>query len=254
MKKIALVALAAAGLLVLAGAAQAKEVMGLKVCGASGCKEADPATLHGWWGSGDPEQVSSTNPADYYEVQLAIGDGGTVRATEPAFYLPGLDLMRFRETESASWWKLFPNQRDVMHSLVADVDAFTPELTSVTVKGKKVTDPNSYLRLFGKLPWAYSYPKEPGTKIALRSPHATPWMDRVERMSYVPKRRILVRHDGAFRLSKAMGRRIMHRASLVTSASGSGGGHTALYAGIGVAGIAAVGLLLGAARRKARDS
>jgi hypothetical protein len=254
MKKIALVALAAAGLLVTAGAAQAKEVMGLKVCGASGCAQADPDTLHGWWGSSEPEQVSSTSPADYYNVQLAIGDGGTVRATEPAFYLPGLDLMRFRETESESWWKLLPNQSDVMRSLVGDVDAFTPELTSVIVKGKKVTDPNSYLRLFGKLPWAYSYPKDPGVKIVVRSPRANPWMDRLERMSYVPKRRILVRHDGAFRLTKAMGRRIMHRASLATSASASRGGHTALYAGIGIAGIAAVGLLLGAARRKARDS
>jgi hypothetical protein len=251
MKAIALVAVAAAGLLVLAGAAQAKEVMGLKVCGASGCAQADPDTLHGWWGSSEPQQVSSTSPADYYEVQLAIGDGGTVRATEPAFYLPGLDLMRFRETESESWWKLLPNQSDVMHSLVADVDAFTPELTSVIVKGKSVTDPNSYLRLFGKLPWAYSYPKDPGVKIVVRSPRANPWMDRLERMSYVPKRRILVRSDGPFKLSKIMGRRIMHRASL---APASGTTPAALYAGIGIAGIAAVGLLLGAARRKARDS
>jgi hypothetical protein len=256
MKKVALAALAAAGLFAAAGAAQAKEVMGLKVCGPAGCKEADPQALKGWMVDGTPVEVGLAAPAAYYNVEVAIGDGGTIRGRAPAVYLPGSDLMRI---EDNSWWKVSPNQGEVLHALASGLTPFTPALTSVTVGGKKVTDPSSYLRLFGKLPWGYAYPKTPGMKIVLRSPQPNPWMGRVERMSYVAKTRILVRDDGTFRLPKALGRQIMRRASLAAVPGAgphatAGSGHTALYAGIGAAGFAAVALALGVARRKARDS
>lgn len=257
MKKIALVALAAAGLLVLAGAAQAKEVMSLKVCGVSGCKEADSDSLKSWWpeGSTDPAQVARTSPASYYTVTTGYGENGQLVHTQQSYWLPLSGLMQDRSGYTTDpWWKLFPNQRELLHGLVSDVDSFTPEVTGVTVGGKKVTDASSYLRLFGKLPFAPLAPKGHYVKIVVRAAQANPWMGRVERLSYEPQRRILVRSDGPFRLPKAMGKRVMHRASLAVVSKSPAGGHTALFAGIGVAGIAAVGLLLGAARRKARDS
>lgn len=257
MRKIALVVLVAAGLLVAAGAAQAKEVMSLKVCGVSGCKEADSDSLKGWWpeGSTDPAQVARTSPAPYYTVTTGYGENGQLVHTQQAYWLPLSGLMQDRSGYTTDpWWKLFPNQRELLHGLVSDVDPFAPQITGVTVGGRKVTDPNSYLRLFGKLPFASFASKGHFVKIVVHAAQANPWMGQVERMNYEPHLRILGRRGGPFRVPKSMGKRVMHRASLAVASKGPAGGHTALYAGIGIAGIAAVGLLFGAARWKARNS
>ncbi len=75
MKRIALAALVVAGLTALAGTAQAKEVMSLKICGASGCNTVtDRETLRGWEGepNQDPASVSIAAPGRFYTVEVAF--------------------------------------------------------------------------------------------------------------------------------------------------------------------------------------
>jgi hypothetical protein len=258
MKKIMLVALVAAGLTALTGTAQAKEVMRLKICGASGCNTVtDREALRGWEeeSNQDPASVSIAAPGRFYTVEIAFGDPeGNVVHSDTAYWLPNGNLMRFTNQTLEPWWQLFPNQVALYEKVASGIEAFTPELSNVTVRGRAVADPNSYLRLFGK----YRYATLPRAglhlvRIRMTASQPNPWVNGRVVLRYDAKRRLLVRPDGYFKLPKTVGRLLMKRASLggTTSSSGSGGGgHTALYAGVGAAGLVALGVLAVARRKK----
>jgi hypothetical protein len=264
MKKLVALAAAAAGLLALSAPAQAKEILSLKVCGASGCvKSTDPKVLAGWEGGNqDPAQVWQTNPGGYYKVTVGYGDQGKLVAAEPAYWLPGRNLMRFTGQSGYPWWKLFPAQVKMLRAVAGDLSPFTPTLARVTVRGKSVADPNSYLRLLGRLHEAYlpyRAPHRHRLRIALHTPSANPWIHSSLGLRYVPKKRILIRPDGEFRVPKAMARRVMRRVSLAGGAAAAQPDRprrdsASLYAGIGAAGLAGALALAALCVRKARDS
>jgi hypothetical protein len=256
MKKIALLALVAAGLVALPATAQAKEIVKLKICGASACNEVtDPAKLKGWESESntDPTSVAVAKPGPYYTVEISFGDNGQVIHRETAYWLPDTNLMRFSETQDSSWWQLFPNQISLYKDAASGIDPFTPSLSRVTVGGKAVADPNSYLRLLGPFRWA-TLPrgKLHTVRIVLRSSQTNPWVDGRALIRYDAKRRLLLRDDGYFRLPKTLAKLVMKRSSLASSSpqSGSGNGHTALYAGLGAGVVAAAGILAVARRKK----
>jgi hypothetical protein len=263
MKKLIVLAAAVAGLLALSAPAQAKEIISMKICGASGCvTSTDQSVLKGWEGDGnDPAQIWQTNPADYYMVTIGFGDQGKLIHTDTANWLPGRNLMRFQGQYGYPWWKLSPSQVRMLRSVAGNITAFTPGLSRVRIGGKPVADPGSYLRLLGKLHEVYlpvNAPRKHRLRVMLHTDAANPWIRNTIRTWYRPKTRILVRNDGAFRVPKRMARRVLRRVSLAGSAPAavSHADSTALYAGIGAAGLAAaVGLVLvGGAVRKARDS
>lgn len=263
MKKLVALAAAAVGLFALSAPAQAKEILSLKVCGASGCvKSTDPNVLAGWEGGNqDPAQVWQTTPAGYYKVIVGFGDQGKLVAAEPAYWLPGRNLMRFIGQSGYPWWKLFPAQVTMLRTVAGDLSPLTPTLSRATVGGKTVTDPSSYLRLLGKFREVTVLPQTAHRKtvrIVLHAPAANPWIHSTLGFRYLPKTRLLVRDGLAYRVPKRMARRLMRRVSLVgpTPAAvrqrGTRGDSTALYAGIGAAGlIAGLGFVI---VRKARDS
>ncbi len=236
MKKFVVLALAAAGLLTLAAAAQAKEITTLKVCGASGCNTVnDRDALRGWEGAGDayPDEVAAPGAQRFYTLELGFGDGeGNVIHTEQAFWLPDSKLMRFKNDVQAPWWKASATQSAMYGKAAAGLDAFTPKLKKVTVKRKTVADPSSYMRLFETFPHV-SLPKG---KLHLISIVFTP--DGVNpflayngktTLRYDARRRLLLRGDGYVRIPRDLGKLVMTRSSLAkTEDSGSGGGGTAL--------------------------
>ncbi len=161
--------------------------------------------------------------------------------------------MRFRSQPQDPWWQLFPNQVSLYQKVASGIDAFTPQLSSVKVRGKAAADPDSYLRLFGK----FRYATMPRARlhlvsIKMRSAEANPWVNGLVVLRYDAKRRLLLRPDGYFKLPKTVGRLVMKRASLggATSSSGSSGGHPALYAGAGAAVLAGLGVLALARRKR----
>jgi hypothetical protein len=253
MKKLALLVVVAAAVLALAGTAQAKEIGSLKICGASGCNTlADRDQLKGWEPNSDPTSQTVAPAQRYYTVEIGFTDPeGTIIHHENAYWLPDGGLMRFAGQTMDPWWQVFPNQTAMYEKIAAGIDAFMPELSKVTVKGKRAADPNSYLRLFGK----FNYRTLPRGKLHFVSIRVTsstpnPWVQGTTILRYEPKRHLLIRPDGYFRLPTSLGRLVMKRASLTASTSaGSGGGHVALYAGLGAGGLAALAVL-GLARRK----
>jgi len=257
MKKIALAMLVAAGLIATAGTAQAKEVISLKICGASGCQTStDPDQLGQWEPEAgvSPDSVSFTNPQPYYTMELGFGEpGGNMIHREAAYWLRDSNLMRFQGDLQDSWSKLIPSQVSLYQKVAAGVEPFTPQLSRVTVAGKRVADPSSYLRLMGNFrSTLYPNGKLHLTRIVLRTSETNPWVDGVASLSYDAKRRLLIRSDGYFKLPSALGKLVMRRASLSTktSSSGSGGGDTALYAGVGVGVLAGLGALAVLGRKR----
>lgn len=264
MKKLIVLAAAAAGLLALSATAQAKEVISLKVCGASSCvKTTDQSVLKGWMDEGgNPAQIWQTNPADYYRVGVGFGDQGKLMATNVAYWLPGRSLMRYTDQRGYPWWRLNPAQVKVLRDLAGDLTPLSPVLSRVRVGGKNVSDPSSYLRLLGTFRDGIDAKKHPSVRIALRTPFANPWIHSAMGIRFRPQTRLLVRADGTYRVPKSMARRVMRRVSLATGTAtavshpAKHGDSTALYAGIGAAGLfGGLGLVVvGKALRKARDS
>jgi hypothetical protein len=268
MKKIALVALVASGALAAAGAAQAKEIVSLKLCGTTGCNTVtDRDTLRGWEAEGDPAQVWQPMPAAFYTVAIAFGDDkGNVIHSDTAYWLPSSNLMRFQGQKYDPWWRLFPSQKALFVKIASGLEPFVPRLARVRVKGKNVTDPDSYLRLFGPLRDAVvPYHVKRWVRIRMLAAEPNPWISHRVLMKYAPRIRLLVRPDGYYRVPKRLARKVMRRASLAPAGastapvtrSGDGGNHTTLYAGVGLAGfavLAALGVGATLARRKRSDS
>jgi hypothetical protein len=254
MKRICLLALALAALGALPATAGAKEVMGVKVCGASGCNEVtDPAALKPFLDGSQPSETFNAPVGNYYSVTMSYGDQGVTVGTQLSYWLPGTALMHGSDQSSYDpWWQLSDAQSAAMKTIAAGLDPFTPELSRVLVAGRAVADANSYIRLFGHFPPAYRVaPKKARwITIRVRAAHPNPWLNGSARLRYQPGLRLLQRPDlGQVVLPKAIGSLLVKRASLASVKAGSGGGRTALYAGVGAAGVAAVGLLA-AVRRK----
>jgi hypothetical protein len=257
MKKITILALAAGGLLALAGSAQAKEIASLKVCGASGCNTVtDREALKNWEqdAAAGPQGTQAPGAQPFYTLELGFADGdGNIFHTERAYWLPASDMFKFKNTVDTTWWKSSPNQTSMYEKATAGLDAFTPKVSKVTVKGKAVADPNSYLKLLGSFPYV-GFPKG---KLHLFSIVLTPSGDNPflalngkTTLRYDAARRLLIRADGYFRIPQSVGKLVLQRASLTATTSGAGGGHTGLYAGLGVGGAAALAVLAVARRKR----
>jgi hypothetical protein len=244
MKKIAVLAVAAAALLAVAATAQAKEIVGLKVCGTAGCNEIKDRVSLG----GEDATFATAQPGPYYTVEIGFGDSGNIVHREQGFWLPATNMIRFAQP-GAMWWQLA--SPSLFKDAAAGLEPFVPRLSRVTVAGKAAADPSSYLALLGTFRGAVlPRGKLHLTRIVLRSSTSNPWVDRVAGMGYDAKRRLLVRSDGYYRLPASLGKLVMARASLAKASTGSGGGSTALVAGLGVGAIAAIALLGFAKLRK----
>jgi hypothetical protein len=257
MKRICLLALALVALGALPATAGAKEVTAVKVCGASGCNEVTgQSALKPFFedNGGPPTETFNAPVGSYYSVEMSYADpeGNTV-GSNLSYWLPAAALMHGSDQSSYDpWWQLTAAQSTAMKGIAAGVDPFTPALSRVLVNGRAVADPNSYIRLFGNFPPSYRVApkKSRWIKISITPAHSNPWLQRATRLRYQPGLRLLQRPDyGQVVLPKAVGNLLVKRASLAAVKSGSGGGHTALYAGVGVAGAAAIALLA-AVRRK----
>lgn len=244
MKKLAVLAVAAAGLLALAATAQAKEIVGFKICGASGCAESSAHVA-----IDQSTTATAVQPGAFYQVELRFGDGETVIHRENAYWLPNSGFMRFTSDKNGAWWK--PDDVSGLQTAAAGVEPFVPKLDRVTVGGKSVADPSSYLVLLGTFkPALLPRGKLHMTRIIFRASTTNPWVDKLAAVGYDATRRLLVRSDGYYRIPATLGKLVMQRASLKATVSGTGGGHTALYAGLGVGGGVALAVLAVARRKR----
>src|ERR1700675_4582060 len=106
MKRFSLVLAIACGLGALAAAtASAKEVTGVKVCGASGCKAL--TDVKAWTEGGEPAAEALYAPVgSYYTVEMSFSCNGETVGTDVSYWLPGPGLMHGSNPSSYDpWWK-----------------------------------------------------------------------------------------------------------------------------------------------------
>jgi hypothetical protein len=217
-RTLALAALAAAAL-VLPGTALAKEIESVQVCGASGCRtETDTAALRVLEGSAGESDTYVGPPAAsaFHTVRVTVR-AGEERVTWQSHLVLAARVMRTTdEANRAAWRRLPAKEQAAWEGLTRGVEPFArPTLTRVTVAGKAVVDPNSYLALYdirrrglvrpGKADWV---------TIRLRSAQPSPWTDGTNELSYSRSANLLTRDGELVRVPGALASRLERRASL----------------------------------------
>ncbi|MDQ3876394.1 MAG: hypothetical protein M3322_12775 [Actinomycetota bacterium] len=248
MRRLAL-AIAAAVALALPGAAAAKEVTSLEICGAETCRTVtSPAVLTQVGESAGRAGVSAAPaaPAEFFLIRTTV-EGDDHRFTWESFYVPSARVMRGIDEHKHAYWRRTPNEeRTLLDSLAAGLRPLpVPEVTRATVGRRTAADPASYLALYRLRPTdRYAYPRRADwIRIRLRSKLPSPWTDGANVLAYSPSARLLER-DGQFvRLPKRLGREVRRAAALHVAVGGSqqgAGAALGLVAVLPLAGIAAI--------------
>jgi hypothetical protein len=202
MRRILVVAIVA---LVAAAPASAKEILGVQLCGASGCETEKGRSVSGILheGPGGPftdngQAVSPAKPGEWFRGYGLIGDAGTVHGRMPFYYVPeaGLIVQPGNGAQTTTWMKANGAWREVLDRLAAQLEAYqAPTITRASLNGDAANDPQSYLSLFTVGEKATTYPKEIASlQVMLESERRSPWTDGNDLVLY-PKERLLVR-DG----------------------------------------------------------
>jgi hypothetical protein len=201
VKRLVLVAAAA---LLFAAPASAKEILGLQVCGASGCAtEKGPqisSMIHE--GPGGPftdgsAAIAPAKPGSFYRAYALMGDQGKVFGRLAFYYVPGKAIVMPGEgAQTTAWQHASTPWRLALDRLAAKVEPFaTPTITRVSINGKNADDPQSYLSLYTLGHAGDTYPKDATSmQVVLESKRRSPWTDGNYVVVY-PKDRLLVR-DG----------------------------------------------------------
>jgi hypothetical protein len=216
MGRAGLALLAVAGTFLLSGAAQAKAPPGgMDVCGPSACTHLDWATAEQFWiGSQSGGGPNRASPGPFYVLRWHWDP-----ATEESAYLvPGASAIRWNAGPGhpSSWGAMARSASELVTRAAGAVEPYpVPPLTRVTVGGRVVRDPQSYLRLLsGKPTWAWINGRWLSVEFA--SPTPNPWTDgtAIVRLS---RSRPYVEIDGWFyKLPKS----VVRRARLALSLNG----------------------------------
>jgi hypothetical protein len=223
--------------------AAAKEITGMKVCGANGCATVSQAK--DFWNLGTPRQTFDAPVSRYYRLEVTIGDRGRPVATETVYWLRGARLTHGADQSSFDpWSRLSAAQSHRLERAAKGLSPLKPTLSSVSIDGKRVGDASSYIRLFGHFRVSYGYPAEGArtVTVVVTPAHPNPWLSRRVTLRYYPELRQLERPDYEDVTLPAALRPMLSRRS--------GASHAALVGGIAAAGLAAVGAFALVRRRR----
>jgi hypothetical protein len=243
MRKSALVLVATAVTLAIAGQAQAKGLKVVGVCGVNACKAVDHRLTE--WTS---KSASYTRPAQYYV--LRIGFEGTAGFVRRAYWLPDSGWFALGEWSQGCWymdcWKRFGTRGEAaLRRVAAGLEPFMPHLAEVAIAGEQVENPDAYLPLLGDLRWSVLPPEKLHlTRIEMRPDGANPWLRGPAILGYDPRHQVLMHGDAHFLVPDRLAASLFVREP---------SGRTAFYAGLGVSALAAIALLA-FARRKRKES
>jgi hypothetical protein len=226
MRRHLLVATACA--LGLTSASSAKEEMwGLRICGASGCRD-----ILRWQNWVDGTTTGPVSASAYFSISYLDRRGKPVSSDWPSlYYVPAADVLR-RDGGIATW--VSPSGADLREAVRGLRPFPRPRLARVIVGDRRARDPDSYLRLY-ELPSSQRPPADPaGTKpsdrnalwryyervrrhwiaVNLWSARPTPWGDGAN-FVWISRRGALLRRDGELlRIPPALAERVRRGASL----------------------------------------
>ena len=197
MTRTALALLAAGGAFLLSGAAQAKAPPdGVDVCGPLACTHMEFAAAEQLWVAAySPYSATRAAPAPFYVLHWHWNPGA--ENNESAYLIPGALTIRWNAGNGhpSGWSAVDKSAADVLAQVAARIEPYAmPTLTRVTVGGREVQNPETYIRLLsGKRTFASV--KGPWLRITFESATPSPWTDgsAIVRLS---KRHPYVQIDG----------------------------------------------------------
>ena len=223
MRKILVAAVVAVAAAIPASAA-AKEIVGLTVCGASGCatdrSDSISGSLHerpsGPLG-GIGEAVAPAKPGAWFRGNLLLGDGGKVYGRFPFYYVRDAKLMVVpgAGAQTSTWERASGPWREAIERVGARIKPFpAPTISRVSIDGANAADPQSYLALYTIGEKATTYPRSNDmAQVVLESKRPTPWTDGNSLVVY-PTERLLVRDGQMVSIPARVADRVAAHASL----------------------------------------
>jgi hypothetical protein len=203
MARIGLAVLAAAGAVLLVGAAQAKvPPTGMDVCGAGGaCTHLDSQQAGAFW-AGSIEAGPPTAAAPFYVLRWHFD-------TEPdqrAYFVPATRGIRWLRS-SLAWGAV---SREGSAALTQQLRGLEPNpapvLTRVTIGGRVVSRPATYLRLLGGKP-SVIFPATDWLTVTLRSADPSPWTNGAALISLGKTAPYVVVDGWTYRIAPAIAKR-----------------------------------------------
>ena len=197
MRRTALALLAAAGAFLLSGAAQAKAPPdGIDVCGAAACTHLAFDTAERFWvGTLDPDAAKRTAPAPFYVLRWHWAEGDP----ESAYLIPSVLAVRWNSGNGhpSGWSGVQAEAADIVAQATRGMEPYaTPTLTRVTVGGREVAEPQTYVQLLnGKRTFARV--KGPWLRVVFESATQSPWTDGSSTVR-LSRRQPYVEIDGFF--------------------------------------------------------
>ena len=228
MRQTLVAALFAAAILAITGSAQAKAPpSGFELCGPNACTsmsvsdDAEPLAIDLFYGGGGSTELRTplVPAASYYTMHWSFDPS----EKHTGYYVPLLNVFRFvgeaAGPESATgivhWMKLGPIARKAFERLTANLTPFAaPAPTRVTVGGRPVQDPASYLRLWSVGKPTLRWPESGFMKVRVTAGVASPWTDAAADLRIARRGPYLVRDSSVYRIPAGLARLVRARASL----------------------------------------
>jgi len=226
MRRIPAAVLLAASILAVTSSAQAKAPpSGFKVCGPAACAtidafgDAEPLAINLFYGGDGSETLWTPKlPAgSFYAVHWSFQQG----EAHTGYYVPLLNAFRYISisgpepvSDTAHWMKLGDGARTILERLTSTLQPYpAPQPSRVTVGGKPVQDPASYLRLWSVGSSTYSWPVKFMT-VKFTSDVPSPWTDAAAHLTIARRGAFLIRDSTVYRISARLARLVRARASL----------------------------------------
>jgi hypothetical protein len=217
---LVLCAAGATAALALVGAAPAKEISAVEVCGPDACAGvADRETLTRFEETAGGFEVSTgpAVPAEFYVLRLTYSDGVEQHSWEN-YYVPSARVLRSVDQFGRAAWRRAPKaQRLLLDPLAAQVQPYpVPVVTKATVGRKRVAAPASYLGLYrlARSPRAYPKHERGWQRVRLASALPSPWTDGANTLRYLRRERLLERDGQYVRLSRRLARAVRRASAL----------------------------------------
>src|SRR5215218_5612275 len=154
MRKILVLAVIAVAAAVPASAA-AKEIVGLTVCGATGCATERGGSISGSLHEGPSGPLGGTGaavapakPGPWYRGSVLAGEGGKVYGRIPFYYVPDAKLIVLpgAGAQTTTWQHASGAWREAIERVADGMKPFpAPTISRVSVDGTNPADPQSYL-------------------------------------------------------------------------------------------------------------
>ena len=191
-------------------AAQAKAPPDVRICGASGCvaiAQNDAERLPLWHTMG---AAAPGTPAPFYVFRWRW------RATdrqETAYWIPSRQLVRFVNPNLVSWYRVDMQAATPFAAGLAPIAV--PRVSRVTVGGRAVRSPATYVKLFSLGHATNVWPAVSGwLRIRFTASGPSPWTDATANVRISSTGSYLLRDDTVFTIPKRIADRVRRALAL----------------------------------------